>query len=374
MRAIGTRALFEILTVALRRSEVMTVVMPLRPLFHLSLIETLRAGAELRAGRRAILRTSRRTSALRSPLRRAEVTPPILRAGTPIIPPKIRRTLGLWAGTETIHLRSQRIPLLQAAIDGLLAIFPRLRTGTERRPRRLRCALCKSVSIRRGGAVMMVMVVLPLRLPTVRALRRSAGAFATRPVARRLRFTPAIGTVVARSACFRSATTIAVARRLFGACFWTLRSTLPGFGAGTAITFPARLFGARTAGLGALPLRTARLLAVAAGAQFIESELAVAIAIELAEDVGGVRHLGGIDHPVVVRIERGEKSAAGLPAFVRACGARAAVRARATFASSAVGWARGGIVLGAERPRGKREDERSQEHGAWLHGQCQIWG
>jgi hypothetical protein len=142
---------------------------------------------------------------------------------------------------------------------------------------------------------------------------------------------------MARPACFRSTTTIAVARRLLGAGLGTLWSALPGIGARAAVPVSARLVGARIARPGVFCLRTTRLLDVAVRAQFIGSELPIAVAVELPKHIGGVRHFLRIDHTVVVGIERGEKSASGTLASTGAFGTGASLRARPALVWSAIG-------------------------------------
>ena len=100
-------------------------------------------------------------------------------------------------------------------------------------------------------------------------------------------------------------------------------------------------------------------------AKFIGSDLAIAVAVEAAENLRSLGEFGGIDHAVVICVERVEKIghwslhfpprllAAGsafvlLRAFTR--------RAGRTLGSAGLPFGRLlGIVLCSERPRGERE-------------------
>jgi hypothetical protein len=182
--------------------------------------------------------------------------------------------------------------------------------------------------------------------------------------------------------------TVTFAARLAGTCF---RATFGTRAALRAVAFEAGLIavaanvGARLAAFGA-----ARRLA--GGAELIDADLAVAVTVEFAEDVGGLTHFLGVDDAVVIGVESGEDSGhrtrrvfaanVAIPAvFAFATGA---VGARRTFATRfclgpwagfaarfavtrGTGWTCVGVVLGGEGPRGEREGHCSGEEVSGIH-------
>lgn len=138
---------------------------------------------------------------------------------------------------------------------------------------------------------------------------------------------------------------------------------------------------------GLAPLRPARRLT--RGAKLVDPDFPVAVAVELAQHIGRLAHLLGVDHAIVIRVESVEDSghrplrilAASFTFTACAIGAwrifaaRFRIRPRAAFATRfTVARGAGGtgvrIVLGGERPRGEREDHRSGKEGSGIH----RWG
>ena len=109
------------------------------------------------------------------------------------------------------------------------------------------------------------------------------------------------------------------------------------------------------------------------GAHFIGSDPAVAVAVETAEDVRSLAEFGGINHAVMICVERVEKTG-HRTLHVAARFAFALLRALALLAGrtfGSAGRARGilrGIFLCRERPRGKRERHRSGKCLVCFHG------
>ena len=109
-------------------------------------------------------------------------------------------------------------------------------------------------------------------------------------------------------------------------------------------------------------------LAFAGAAEFIDADLAVAVAIELPEQVGGAIHFLVIDDAVVIGIERAKESGHGALRAVAAFGMRCA------FARSSVrrtGWR--SAFLSGQRPRGQRESEGGDKEMSGFHGDG-SWG
>ena len=145
-------------------------------------------------------------------------------------------------------------------------------------------------------------------------------------------------------------------------------------GSRSAVAIAIRL--PRTRRLAFANLRTPRFAFAglhADGAHFIGSDPAVAVAIETAEDVCGLAEFGGINHAVMICVERVEKTG-HRTLHVAAWFAFALLRALALLAGrtfGSAGRARGilrGIFLCSERPRGKRERHRGGKCLVCFHG------
>jgi hypothetical protein len=99
---------------------------------------------------------------------------------------------------------------------------------------------------------------------------------------------------------------------------------------------------------------------------FVQRDPAISVAIEFAEHVGGVRDFLGVEHPVVIRIERAEEPRRpSLAACWRAFAARAALALRRLRRTRWRSWL---IVLREKRARGKRERQRGEKWSISFHG------
>ena len=106
-------------------------------------------------------------------------------------------------------------------------------------------------------------------------------------------------------------------------------------------------------------------LAFVGAAEFIGADFAVAVAVELAQHIGGAIRFLVIDHAIVIGIERAEESGH------RALGVFTSRRAFARRGVRRAGWRC--VFLSRQRPRGQREGEGGDKemsgfHGGWVLG------
>lgn len=214
-----------------------------------------------------------------------------------------------------------------------------------------------------------------LRLRAGISRGRSAWAFAVRTIT--------FGLWSLRCASFGLAPALAFSARLFGALLAArfgaqIGPAMLAVGSCRAVAIALRLVrsrpGFRVGWAGAVALRTGCFaalrsagLTVAGGTKIIWSEFSVAIAVEFAERVGGAVEFLGIDRAVVIRIECAEQSRGRALSTGEAFGAWAGFPAWAAVTLGSIWRTRGGIVLGAEGPRGQRESHSGGENFSGFH-------
>jgi len=340
-------------------------------------LEAARVRAELRLRLRSARRVGKAISIL-STLRRTRLVIPLLRSGTA----GVAAFVHLWPGARTIEARAKGVAIFRPAIGhglwaaGLFAdavlIGPRTTLGHLRISRTLMAVVAMMMVGLRAevsplGAVASIAAVV--------AITVWRGAFAARAVIARagVAVTVRFAVVVLVHLWSTIAVLVTVA---FGA---EIGSTAVTVGAAIAVTFRTWSVAAR-AGIGRArgtlialafagfaALGTTRL-AFAGTTEFIDTDLAVVVAIELPEQIAGAIHFLVIDDAVAIGIERAEKSGHGALWAVAAFGAGSAFTRRGVRRA---GWR--SVFLSGQRPRGQRESEGGDKempgfHDGWVLG------
>lgn len=324
--------------------------------------------AGLRSKLRLWLRSARRvgkTVPIRAVLRRAGVGAPLLRGRSAGIAAFSRLRSGAWA----VEARRKGVAIVRSAIgggllpagllaDAVVVGLPRATLGGAEICGALMVA-AMALELARLRAGVAGWAGLPVTAFAARRAIASRFAVVVRPVA--------VGFAIMFPVHFRAAFTLRFTAAIgaeIGAAALAVRPR--GFAAGAGIGRPRRPLIAITFA-GFTTLGAARL-ALAGTTEFIDADLAVAVAIELPEQVGGAIHFLVIDDAVAISIERAEKSGHGALWAVAAFGAGSAFTRRGVRRA---GWR--SVFLSGQRPRGQRESEGGDKempgfHDGWVLG------